>query len=322
MNIMRNIFLVIEIFFASQLFAQAQPEVVEVARYKGNKICAVSYTFDDGYVEQYTLAAPELEKRGFRGTFYINGSKINKDLEHVTDTTRATWGQLREMSEHGHEIANHGWAHRNFARFPLDSLIVDIQRNDEAILNYIGKSSKTFAYPNNNKSEPGKSFVEKGRVGTRLEQRSVGSKRSLQDLNQWVVGLIENGAWGVGMTHGLTYGYDAFVNPQRLWNHWDYVKQHADKVWVGTFVEVAAYVKERDAIRLTIERSRQTIVVTPKLDLDPELFTEPLTMVVNETTNGHVTAKQGKKRLAVEIRDGKALFDFDPYGGAIKIKIK
>ena len=36
---------------------------IYVARYKGDKACAISYTFDDGLAEQYTLAAPQLEKR-------------------------------------------------------------------------------------------------------------------------------------------------------------------------------------------------------------------------------------------------------------------
>ena len=50
---------------------------IYVARYKGDKACAISYTFDDGLAEQYTLAAPQLEKRGFRGTFCVNGAKVN-----------------------------------------------------------------------------------------------------------------------------------------------------------------------------------------------------------------------------------------------------
>ena len=49
--------------------------------------------------------------------------------------------------------------------------------------------------------------------------------------------LIKTGDWGVGMTHGLTYGYDAFGNPQRLWEHWEQVKANEDKIWVGTFVD-------------------------------------------------------------------------------------
>ena len=83
---------------------------VSVAKYRHDKVCAISYTFDDGLAEHYTLAAPQLEQRGFRGTFFINGSKVNKDERHIKDTTRVTWPQLKEMAEKGHEISNHGWA--------------------------------------------------------------------------------------------------------------------------------------------------------------------------------------------------------------------
>ena len=48
---------------------------VYVAKYKGDKACAISYTFDDGLAEHYTLVAPQLERRGFRGTFFINGPR-------------------------------------------------------------------------------------------------------------------------------------------------------------------------------------------------------------------------------------------------------
>lgn len=77
---------------------------ISVAKYKHDKACAISCTFDDRLAEHYSLVAPHLESRGFRGTFWINGSKINKDNEHVTDTTWISWAQLKEMSDNGHEI--------------------------------------------------------------------------------------------------------------------------------------------------------------------------------------------------------------------------
>ena len=49
---------------------------VYVAKYRHDKVCAISYTFDDGLAEHYTLAAPQLEQRGFRGTFFVNGSNL------------------------------------------------------------------------------------------------------------------------------------------------------------------------------------------------------------------------------------------------------
>lgn len=68
------------LLFSFFLLVTQEPSTpVTIARYKGDKFCAISYTFDDGLKEHYTHAAPQLEKRGFRGTFWINGAKINED---------------------------------------------------------------------------------------------------------------------------------------------------------------------------------------------------------------------------------------------------
>ena len=299
------------VFFYSG-FSSGADWNVSVAKYRHDKVCAISYTFDDGLAEHYTLAAPQLEQRGFRGTFFINGSKVNKDERHIKDTTRVTWPQLKEMAEKGHEISNHGWAHRNFAKFPFEVLKEDILKNDSAI----------YAYPNNTKQGEAMAFVARNRVGTRLKQRSVGSKRTARDLEKWMETLIKTGDWGVGMTHGLTYGYDAFGNPQRLWEHWEQVKANEDKIWVGTFHEVVSYLKEREAIRLTVTEKKNKLHVVPELPLDKELFTEPLTMVVEGGTMKKVSARQGKKKLSVQLRSDKAFFDFDPFGGEIIVTIR
>jgi peptidoglycan/xylan/chitin deacetylase (PgdA/CDA1 family) len=309
------------VFFYSG-FSSGADWNVSVAKYRHDKVCAISYTFDDGLAEHYTLAAPQLEQRGFRGTFFINGSKVNKDERHIKDTTRVTWPQLKEMAEKGHEISNHGWAHRNFAKFPFEVLKEDILKNDSAIYAHVGVMPRTYAYPNNTKQGEAMAFVARNRVGTRLKQRSVGSKRTARDLEKWMETLIKTGDWGVGMTHGLTYGYDAFGNPQRLWEHWEQVKANEDKIWVGTFHEVVSYLKEREAIRLTVTEKKNKLHVVPELPLDKELFTEPLTMVVESGTMKKVSARQGKKKLSVQLRSDKAFFDFDPFGGEIIVTIR
>ena len=309
------------VFFYSG-FSSGADWNVSVAKYRHDKVCAISYTFDDGLAEHYTLAAPQLEQRGFRGTFLINGSKVNKDERHIKDTTCVTWPQLKEMAEKGHEISNHGWAHRNFAKFPFEVLKEDILKNDSAIYAHVGVMPRTYAYPNNTKQGEAMAFVARNRVGTRLKQRSVGSKRTARDLEKWMETLIKTGDWGVGMTHGLTYGYDAFGNPQRLWEHWEQVKANEDKIWVGTFHEVVSYLKEREAIRLTVTEKKNKLHVVPELPLDKELFTEPLTMVVEGGTMKKVSARQGKKKLSVQLRSDKAFFDFDPFGGEIIVTIR
>lgn len=159
---------------------------LSIAPYKGDKACAISYTFDDGLAEQYSLVAPQFEKRGFRGTFAINGSKINSDGGLTTDTTRMSWEQVKDLSDRGHEISNHGWKHKNFARFPLEEIREDIYKNDSAIFANTGVMPRTFVYPNNNKKEEAKKIAVQNRVGTRTKQRSIGSKSTPQNLEAWV----------------------------------------------------------------------------------------------------------------------------------------
>ena len=295
---------------------------VYVAKYKHDKACAISYTFDDGLAEQYTLVFPELERRGFKATFGICDSKVNRDDKHITDTTRVTWTQLKEMSDKGHEITNHGWAHRNFSRFPIEIIREDILKNDSAIFACTGVMPRTFIYPNNNRKEEGKKIADENRVGTRTKQRSIGSKSTPQDLEKWVNTLIATNDWGVGMTHGLTYGYDAFRNPQRLWDHWDQVKAKEDKIWVGTLREVSSYIKQRENIQLDVVKNQKGLQITPVLALDKEIFIEPLTMVIAGDEMKKISVKQGKRKLKVQKYANKVTFDFDPYGETILVTIK
>ena len=113
---MQNIFFIIGLLITTNLTAQVETDTLYVAKYKADKKCAISYTFDDGLAEHYSLVAPALEKLGFRGTFWVNGRTI-ADTAYQRGYPRMTWKQMREMARKGHEISNHGWAHRNFAKF-------------------------------------------------------------------------------------------------------------------------------------------------------------------------------------------------------------
>ena len=67
----------------------------------------VFLTFDDGVRSHLRVAAPELERRGWRGLFCIVTDWIGKD-EH-----KLTWDDVRELVGRGHEIAVHTKSHPN-----------------------------------------------------------------------------------------------------------------------------------------------------------------------------------------------------------------
>jgi len=292
---------------------KAQELKFEIAKYQGNRQCAISYTFDDGLREHATVVVPRLNKLGLTATFWINGSKVNRDNVYNLDTTRVTWAELKAMQAAGHEISNHGWAHRNLAKLSVSEAEYELLKNDSAIYEHLGIWPKTFCYPGNSKNEQAIALASKNRVATRLSQFSVGSKSTDANLDKRVENLLATGEWGVTMTHGITYGYDHFLDAGILWRHLEKIAQMKDRVWIASFVQVAAYVKERDSTTLVIEKVKKGYRIVPHLYLDNNLFQEPLTLVIQGKSAKRPIVKQGGKRLDVLAIDHTLLVNFSPW---------
>lgn len=60
----------------------------------------VSLTYDDGLASQLEIAAPQLERAGFRGTFYLTWDNMKNRA--------SDWAKL---ARRGHELANHSVSH-------------------------------------------------------------------------------------------------------------------------------------------------------------------------------------------------------------------
>lgn len=308
------------IMLAWQLFcygangAKVNPTAdISIAKYHGNRQAAISYTFDDGLLEHYTMVLPRLNEHGIKATFCIVGSKIGGNHKGIPCMT---WSQLREMSAQGHEITNHGWQHKPLTRLSEESLRYEIQHNDTVISDSIGVFPRTFVYPGNSKSDTVVDFCMRHRVGTRMHQVSFGSRRDSVWMCRWVQSLIEKGEWGITMTHGITMGYDAFHDAGVLWQHFDYINKSRGKVWLATLHDVSAYVKERDDIRLNIKSKGRMIKVTPKTSLDPKLFNHPLTLIIPDNA---VEVIQAGCIMPIYHSNGKRCADINPNKGTVKI---
>lgn len=296
-----------------------------VAKYRDDKAAAISYTFDDGLQEHYTLVAPAFDKLGFKATFWINGDAISQwetDPKPLTEAgkPRMTWAQIKEMAASGHEISSHGWAHKNLTRLHGEALRYEIQHNDTAIFKNTGVFPRTFCYPGNVKNDTSVMVASRDRIATRLLQFSVGGKSTCENLEKRMEDLIAGNKWGVTMTHGITYGYDHFSNDSILWDHLLKVKAKENKIWVGTFSEIAAYTKEQKAIFYEIKDIEDGFVVVPELKLDSILFKEPLTAVIKTSDKNIASIYQGNNEVKFQISPNEILFDFNPYGGDISIK--
>jgi peptidoglycan/xylan/chitin deacetylase (PgdA/CDA1 family) len=276
---MRNIFFIIGLLITTNLTAQVETDTLYVAKYKADKKCAISYTFDDGLAEHYSLVAPALEKLGFRGTFWVNGRTI-ADTAYQRGYPRMTWKQMREMARKRHEISNQGWVHRNVTKLASEELRYEVEYNSTVIYQNIGVFPRTFCYPGNAKNDSVIVYIERNRIGSRTKQFSVGGKSTRENLDEKIKYLISNGEWGVTMTHGITYGYDHFSDPSIFFDHLKKVKALENEIWIAPFRDVAAYIAEQQNIRLKITKKQKKWIIKPMLTLDKNIFNYPLTMVL------------------------------------------
>ena len=295
----------------SGIYAQS----ISIAKYAGNRQAALSFTFDDGLKEQYSILFPKMKELGIKGTFCLIGSRMNQQPKNPERQT-FSWEQAKEMALDGQEMTSHGYGHKNVSKLTPKELRYEVQHNDTLIYQHTGVFPRTYFYPGNRKSDEAVAFCSKDRVGTRTYQVSLGSKRTQEWFENYLQGIIDKGKWAVTMTHGIRMGYDSFGDETRLWKMFDYALEQArsGKLWIATFHDVAAYQQERDNTTLKIKAKKNQVVVTPKMTLSKDIFQMPLTLVLDFQP---VKAMQDGSEIPVKHDKGKFLIQIEPSKGKV-----
>jgi peptidoglycan/xylan/chitin deacetylase (PgdA/CDA1 family) len=100
----------------------------------------IMLTFDDTDLDQYTVAAPEMKKYGFKGVFFI----MTVSLGRPNYMSRA---QVKSLSDEGHVIGSHTWDHQNVKKYQGDDWVTQIEKPTKTLKEITGKDIKYFAYP-------------------------------------------------------------------------------------------------------------------------------------------------------------------------------
>lgn len=98
-------------------------------------------TFDDGHLNNYTIAYPIMKKYGFTGALYIVG-------EYIGSPNYMNADQIKEMVHNGWEVGNHSMNH-------FDLTLLDTQQQQqyeivasrEVLEDQLDVPIQTFAYP-------------------------------------------------------------------------------------------------------------------------------------------------------------------------------
>lgn len=90
-------------------FECAEGPVFSLAKYPDAKRTMISLTFDDGTWDHYSIAAPLMEKYGYRGIFSIIPERLG-------NPKYMNWSHVKDLKARGHEIANHSMSHANLVQ--------------------------------------------------------------------------------------------------------------------------------------------------------------------------------------------------------------
>lgn len=117
-----------------------------------NKHGAISVSFDDASMTQYTEGVPVLDKYGIKATFAVISGWMNENPSLSAEKGNFSiekfgWKQARELLENGHEIASHNEFHIKLDTVPADR-VYDMMLNSRLTIEQnINHPVYTFVFP-------------------------------------------------------------------------------------------------------------------------------------------------------------------------------
>lgn len=127
-----------------------QIEALESGRHIRN---SASITFDDGYLDNFEIAAPILRKLRLPATFFVSTDLLDSDFVPTWDHQRGTrtqwmsWHHVRELAREGFDIESHTCTHVDLGRADFDTARNELRKSFLRLANLEGSRRRLFAYP-------------------------------------------------------------------------------------------------------------------------------------------------------------------------------
>jgi len=101
---------------------------------------SVALTFDDGGLDNYTVAFPLLKQYGFTATFFVITKTVGRDGQ-------MSWEQLQEMVAAGMSVQSHSVSHPDLRGVSDEKLRSELVDSRQAITEAVGEPGYAFCYP-------------------------------------------------------------------------------------------------------------------------------------------------------------------------------
>jgi peptidoglycan/xylan/chitin deacetylase (PgdA/CDA1 family) len=99
-------------------------------------------TFDDGWIDSYTVAFPELKKRGMVGNFFVPTRYADAGGELLMN-----WEQILEMDRAGMEFGGHTINHEDLTKVNVDVMQWELSGAKKLMEDKLGHPTYALSYP-------------------------------------------------------------------------------------------------------------------------------------------------------------------------------
>lgn len=139
--------------FKRHFFVIPLSELIERLRQNKPVGGALSITFDDGYRDNFEVAAPILKRLDLPATFFVATRFIESaqvpfwDERDGVESEWMSWAHVRELAAMGFEIGGHTMNHADLGTVTREDALVEIEGCRDALSERLGRRVRNFAYP-------------------------------------------------------------------------------------------------------------------------------------------------------------------------------
>lgn len=224
---------------------------------------AVVLTFDDAVKDHLLVAAPELEKRGWRGIFCIVPAWIGMNERKLT------WDDVRELKRRGHEISSHTFSHVDLGKLVREGKLDEVRREiasaRDAIAKEIGEEPKVLCIPFGSiEPEVYRIAEEERQIVLPLNRCNFGKGSKVG--TEWGVKayIYSRFAKGTGycdvLSHGIRAsggGWQPFATEKDFTTHLDDIASFGDSLRVVVGEEAHAMMRRHEQLTRAADETRR-----------------------------------------------------------------
>ena len=318
------------IAYSQGSFTKTKDLYYQISPVPGFKKSVVSFTFDDGYLNQFRIGLPLLKEYNLPATFYlITGLLDSLTRKTITDNLTADY-----------EIGSHTVTHADLANSVPENIDRELVNSRKTIQDYFGNANGlTLCYPWGLFNGYAKKSASVFYMGARsadigynslnhfdryaIKMQGFSENTKPDEANSWVDYAITNHLWLVEMIHGIDGEGFSPVSSLTLGEHLRYVCSNDSLIWCSTVANYIKYFEESQVADITCDECSDTVYKIRINDyLDDAIYNQPLSVMIKvpeSWSDINVLCKNHNEKVS-ELKPQYVTFDALPDGNQIIVR--